>query len=693
MRNDISGTVHGPTVQAERIGSVSFQQAPAPFLVPGAPVPRALPSAPRHFTDRRCELDELEALLAQDDDAPKVVVLCGSEGIGKSATVLHWATGLARRYDGGQLHVDLRGESTATALSPSVVLVGFLHALGMDPRWVPADEGAQAERFRTLTAGRRLLTVLDNAHSVPQVLPLLSAAPGSLTLITSRRRLPKLLREKGAHHIELGPLEPPDAELLLTRIAHGRDAAGVRAVAERCAGHPLALCMAGERVAVRPHLSWQRLESDMAQHQEPAAEHGPADPVPGIADASYADLSPEAARLYRLAGLRPWPSVTVAAAAKLTDVPEPRAAELLEELADIHLLQETAPGRYRFHDLIRAHAEQRALHEEGPARSAAAVRRLLLHHLDTAVAADACVIPGRWHLGPAYPRITAAPPAYASPAEALDRLAAERENLAEAVRTAAEYGHDDLTWQLCEALWGLYLRMGFHQEWKATHRLGVEAAGRTPQTPEAAGRMHTQLGFAHLGLSEFAEAEEEFRAAAAADSACGHTRGESTARESLGLLRLRQGRYEEAESSLALARAAAGQVGDARALALLDHHIGRALAGQGRFAEATAQLEAARERLRSLPDPYNEARALMSLGETALTAGDPAGAERWLADAAQRMAAEDAVVQQAAIAELRAEAAAVPERAKAFLREALALHERTGAPGAAQVRAELDAME
>ncbi|HET6857277.1 MAG TPA: tetratricopeptide repeat protein, partial [Streptomyces sp.] len=417
-------------------------------------------------------------------------------------------------------------------------------------------------------------------------------------------------------------------------------------------------------------------------------------PLTAVADASYADLSPDAARLYRLAGLRPWPALTAEAAAALLSVPKGRAARLLEELAEVHLLTEPgpAPGRYRFHDLIRTHAERRALREEGPARSAAAVRRLLIQYVDAAAAADSCVIPGRWRLGPAYARLAPAPPAYASAAEAVAWLVAEHENLVEAVRTSAEYGHDELTWQLCETLWALYLRQGFHEDWIATHRLGVEAAARCPDVPEALGRMHAQLGFAHLGLSQWDSAEREFEAAAEADRRAGHARGEATAVESLGLVRLKQCRWEEAADCF---RRAQSLTDDPRARALLAHHLGRALSGLGSYEEAAAQLESAQQLLRDLPSPdlYNEARVLTSLGETALAAGRPERAQECLERAAAQMAADKAVVQQAAIAELRARATTDPAEVRRFLREALGFHERTGAPGAAVVRARLEALD
>ncbi|MFF0436606.1 tetratricopeptide repeat protein [Streptomyces sp. NPDC004327] len=696
VRNDVGGTVHGTVVQAGRIDTLTVA-AVVPAIVPGSPPPRLLPPATRHFTDRRDALDRLTALLdgAEDDPAPRVVLLTGTGGIGKSATALHFAARLRDRFDGGQLHADLRGDATATAATPSAILVRFLRALGVAPQYVPADEQEQIDWFRTLTADRRLLTVLDNAHSAAQVLPLLPTGPGSLTLVTSRRRLDGLTRETGAHRLALTPLGPADSALLLTRLS-GRDGThartGAAAVARRCGGLPLALCMAGERLAVRTHLTWQQLERDMAT---PAADaHGTGgaegrDPVTAGADTSYQDLTPDAARLYRLGGLRRWSGLTAPAAAALAEVTAERAAELLEELASLHLVEEYESGRYRYHDLLRAHAERRALETDGPGRSAAAVGRLLRHHLAMAAAADARVMPGRWRLGPVYDRLPEGPGVPATPGAATDWQLAERENLVEAVRTADAYGLDDLTWQLCEALWSLFFRQGFHEEWIATHRLGIAAVTRCPAPPGAEGRMHTQLGFAFHQLGRYAEAEAAFIAAAEADRRAAFRTGEATARESIGLVRLAQGRHEEAADSF---RTAGTLTEDPRARALLAHHLGRALSGQGRHADAVATLERARELMAALPDPYNEARVLTSLGEAALAAGDRERAARVLADAAERMAGERVPVQEAALAALRARAAATTQERRSFLTDAIERYERLGAPQAAALRAEREAL-
>ncbi|WP_277994276.1 tetratricopeptide repeat protein [Streptomyces sp. MST-110588] len=695
----------------------------------------------RLFVDREAVVDEVTALLDGADRAgpgagggPVVVVLWGPSGVGKTATALRLAAAFGDRFEEAQLYQPLRGASPDTAVSPADALVHLLRDLGAHREWIGTDQETLERQFRSLTAGRRVLTVLDDALSAAQVRPLLTASPSSLTIVTSRHHLGRLVAEHGAHGLRLGPLGTRDAVGLLARM--GGAGAGVEAVARRCGGMPLALCAVGARAAARQEPDWELLEREMAESERRVVRsmtdeaergrdapeeggHGSGRDAPegagsgrGVLDvavlaASYEELPETVARVYRLSGLRPWAHVTAASAAVAAGVTEAEAAAALEELVRRRMLEreeeeegeEEGDGegerrRYRFHDAWREYAQERALARDGAAGVAAALRKVLLWYVRAAAAADACVLPGRWHLGPAYARLEGRPAAYADGHSALEWLREERQNLAEAVRAAADYGLDEVTWQLCEAMWGLHLRLGFHQQWVGTHRLGVQAAARcAEECPEAEGRMRAQLGFAYMGLGDFARAQTEFEEAAAADRRAGHVRGEATAVESLGLLRLRQERWADAVDCLVTARELARQVGDPRALALLEHHLGRALQGAGRHEAAVAQLERARELMRALPDPYNEGRVLMSLGRALLEAGQGPAAEELLTEAAAVMAAEGAVIQQADVAELRALVARRAGDAEAeagHLRAALAFHEATGAPGAVTVRARLE---
>ncbi|MFI1797180.1 ATP-binding protein [Streptomyces sp. NPDC020379] len=668
--------------------------------------PRLLPPGTAAFTDREPVRQAIAALLddpaASGAGAPRIVVLTGPGGVGKTATAVHFARAFADRFPDGQLYADLRGASAATAVAPSATLVRFLHGLGVAADRVPAAEQEQADLYRDRTADRRLVVLLDNARSVAQVAPLLTAAPGSLTLVTSRHGLPGLVRDHGARVLRLGPLAGDDAVLLLTRIAGlepaGAQRAHAEAVAARCGGMPLALCETGALAAGRDEVDWARLEREFASLGPGPAVPAPADPTRLATDVAYRALAPAAARLYRLLGPCPWPTVPLGAAAAAAGLGPAEARGPLGELVGARLLEEAADGRYRFHDVVRRHAESRAHEEDGRAAARDAVERVIRWYLDLAVAADYRVIPARWHLGPRYDRLPRPAASPGTARAALEELTRERENLAEAVRAAEEYGFDELTWQLCEAMWALHLRLGFHEQWVATHVAGVAAARRcATREPRAEGRMRSQLAFAYMGLGRLADAERELNAAAAADRAAGHHRGHASAVESLGLLCLRQWRYEDAEERFRRARTIWDEAGpgddgeeDApRALALLEHHLGRALTGQGRFPEAADQLRRALTCFRALErrDAYNEARVRMSLGETLLAGGDVAGARVSLDEAISVMTAEGATLQLADALEVRAGCGEDPA---GFLRRAGELYGVVGdAGGVARVEARL----
>lgn len=707
-----------------------------PAVAHGASRPRMLPPTTAVFTDREALLAEITALLdggQQPAGAPVVVVLVGPGGVGKSAAAVHCAHLLKERFPDGQFYADLAsggaGAGPGGGTPPSEVLVRFLGRLGVAPRRMPADEEGQRELYRDCMAGRRTVVVADNAVSAAQVAPLLPADSGSLVLATSRRRLDELVAVSGARHLTLVPLSAADSVQLLGRFAGPGRMSGAEssalAVAEKCGRIPLALCATGARFAVREHLTWEAMDRQLAERQDGhgdghradgegtgmGGDQSPADAVHAATDATYGELSPQAALLYRSVAVWPWPGITAGAAAKAARVGEDEARSLLEELAGVHLLEEVGEERYRFHDLVRRHALRRAEAEDGHGGMAAAVRRTVGWYLGFAAAADFRVIPGRWRLGPAYLRL---PPLPADRdredgGAALAELRRERENLAAAVRAAEEYGLDELVWQLCEAMWGLHLRLGYHQQWIDTHWRGVQAARRCAEAfgdPRAEGRMLVQLAFAHLGLGAAAdadEAEEALRGAAAADERARHHRGQASAVEALGLLRLKQWRWPEAaecftEAGRVLERIGRGDDGEndvPRAQALLAHHLGRALRGQGRLADAERQLHGALAQFRALavPDLYNEARVHMSLGETQLDAGNAEPARDCLSRALSTLGDEGAELQHADAAELRARCAgAIGDAAgeAADLRTALALYESAGdAASAGRVRARL----
>ncbi|MGV4982846.1 NB-ARC domain-containing protein [Streptomyces sp. NRAIS4] len=701
----------------------------APRAVPAvahdADRPQMLPATTALFTDREDVTAAVLELLADEGrspGAPAIVALTGPGGIGKIATAVHCAHVLRERFPDGTLYVDLAGASAATALAPSEALVRFLERLGVRP--VPGDETRQRDLYLDCTAGRRMLVVLDNAHSDAQITPLLPAAPQSLVLVTSRHRLDRLVAGTGARHLSLPPLSTADSVTLLKRlVGRGRPEAPeeiVRAVAEGTGGIPLAVCTTGAGLAVREHLPWERVARQLSERirgggQEGAevqdathtAPTGAGDPVHRAHEVSYRELTAECAAFYRSLAVWPWPALTVMSAADAADVSQDESRELLEQLARVHLLEEVGEERYRLHDLSRAYARELALAEDGHGRMAAAVRRIAVGYLRFAAGADFRVMPLRWRLGPAYAGLSLPQDRAASDGRtALEELRGERENLAAAVRAAEHHGFDDLVWQLCEAMWGLHLLLGFHVQWIDTHRRGVEAARRSAAEfgdPRSVGRMLVQLAFGYMGTGQAEDAATALDEAAAADRACGHHRGQASAVEALGLLRLKQWRYAEAERCFEEAREILERIrpGDdgwddlPRARALVEHHIGRAQGRRRHFAAALERLNDALVRFRALPggDPYNAGRVYMSLGETHLEAGDTDLARVCLDRAVEAMETAGAGLQFADALELRARCHRSADRATdeaADLRTAADCHEKNGNTGGLErVRARL----
>ncbi|MER7186635.1 NB-ARC domain-containing protein [Streptomyces hyaluromycini] len=300
-----------------------------PAVASGASRPQMLPPGTAAFTDREDVLGWITELLDGGDrapGAPVIAVLTGPGGIGKTATAVRSAIELLERFPDGALFADLEGASATTALPPSDVLARFLERLGVAPAMVPGDEARQRDLYRDCTADRRLIVVLDNAHDDAQVIPLLPASPESLVVVTSRHRLGRLVAGHGARPCALGPLSTEDSVTLIRRVA-GSDRppapdAVVRAVAEGTGGIPLAVCTTGAGLALREHLTWERVAQQLSESNhgggdredtatgEPAPG-APGDPVRLVHDVAYRELTPESAALYRAIAVWPWPTVTV----------------------------------------------------------------------------------------------------------------------------------------------------------------------------------------------------------------------------------------------------------------------------------------------------------------------------------------------------------------------------------------------
>ncbi|WP_327104871.1 AfsR/SARP family transcriptional regulator [Nonomuraea glycinis] len=348
---------------------------------------RRLPPEPSAFVGRRSELARANDVLygaAPPGSGARVIALHGAGGVGTSALALHLAHRATGRYTDGRLYVDLRGSSPGVPpLRPADALGGFLRALGVPGREVPATTAEAAAAYRSLLAGRRVLVILDNAADAAQVTPLLPASDGCAALITSRT-LPATV---DAVPIAVGMLDETDAvRLLRLLVGESRVAAEPEAaadVARWCGYHPLALHIAGTRLASRPNWSLRRFGERLRDRRRRLdVLQAPGLSIRSCFQASYGLLTDRAgtvrtaaARACRLLGVLDLPEVGIGRTAALLDVDPHLAEAALDELTEFRLLEPAAGARFRMHDLVRLVAAELSVAHDTPEERARALRR------------------------------------------------------------------------------------------------------------------------------------------------------------------------------------------------------------------------------------------------------------------------------------------------------------------------------
>jgi DNA-binding SARP family transcriptional activator/tetratricopeptide (TPR) repeat protein len=638
-------------------------------VAPAGPavVPRQLPAAPRAFVGRKQELARLADALVDGERAAGAAVIVGAGGLGKTWLALRWAHDNLDRFPDGQLYIDLRAFDPSTAPTPvGAALRGFLEALGVAREEVPLDLDAQVGLYRSLTAGRRLLVVLDNALDTAHVRPLLPDTRSGVVLVTGRREFGGMLTAHGATRIGLDVLAEPDAYELLVRQLEPAAVAGepeaVAALLAHCAGLPLAISIVAARAASQPTFPLAALASELgaASSRLDALSAGElAANLRAAFATSHRMLDAATARGFGLLGLTPTADLDVAAAAALTGLPPERARALLRELEAAHLIAQHVPGRYRMHDLIRLYAAETA--PDDPA----ALPRLVDFYLHTAFRGERQLAPLR------PPAELDAPAAGARPLELPDVAAAfrwfdtERANLLAVHRLAVERGWHARVWQLTWSLGSYHWRRAglvdnltiWRAAAEATVRLGAPAleaqarrrwglaAGRAGDFEEAdrqqgralllaeeagdtvswanthqtlawlwarRGDDARALGHALLALDRLRDTEDEVCRAGAFNIA--------------GWYHARAGNHEEAERHCRVALDLYRRHDDVEGQADTLDSLGLAALGTGRHAEALDHYRAALALFREVGHAYEEANTLASIGEALRALDRPAEA-------------------------------------------------------------------
>ena len=364
-----------------RTGRESFWASRQGRRAPDAWAPYQLPPDHPDFVGRSDALHWLRRRLVPRTGPARPVVVSGPAGMGKSALAVHAATLLAEGFPDGQLFVALRGTADRPT-DPAEALGSVLRALGVDGSAVPAGMEERAALFRARLSGRRVLILLDDADNHGQVEPLLGPGAAAV-LVTSRLPLTGLA---GAVSLDLGPMSHPEAIELLCRVA-GADRVRAQpeaasALVTACGGLPLAVRIAGARLAARPQWTVETMTGRLADERRRLDElrHGDL-AVRTTLESTHRRLGPDAARAFALLGglrVSSFPEWTVVA---LLDSSARVAEAALDELLDARLVEgwgtdEVGQRQYRFHEVARLYAQERRETDLGESEWLAALGRV-----------------------------------------------------------------------------------------------------------------------------------------------------------------------------------------------------------------------------------------------------------------------------------------------------------------------------
>ncbi len=459
---------------------------------PAPAVPRQVPAGSRFFAGRETELSWLSALMDSAGAGASVAVIHGLPGVGKTSLVIHWARRSAGDFPDGQLFVDLQGfDPGQSAMDSAQALALLLTGLGTPDAQVPTGVEAAAALFRTLTAGRRLLIILDNARDEEQVRPLLPGSPGVLVVVTSRNRLSGLIAHEGAQSFSLPLPSPAEARAAMRErlgVSRAEDAAALDEIIEICGRLPLALAVVAARASGYPDWPLRAVADelragaplDFLEGDEPRTD------VRNVFFWSYRMLSQRAAQLFRSLPAHPGVDFGTSGAANVAGMPEHLVRQLLRELARTMLISQFKPDRYTFHNLIKSYALELSAATDPPGERRAATERITRHLLQVGTTARIALHPSltrETHDDPTAPRIP-----IRDVTSAMSWFTAELSALESAAETGLPEGRG---WRLAELLMPYYQRRAMYQRWEATaqHALLSAIADGDTQGQAAMHRM------------------------------------------------------------------------------------------------------------------------------------------------------------------------------------------------------------
>jgi tetratricopeptide (TPR) repeat protein len=527
--------------------------------------------------------------------------------------------------------------------------------------------------FRTLTAERSVLIVLDNVRSAERVRPFVTGTR-SPVLVTSRNQLRGLSARDGAHHVAVDTLPARDAvDLISARLRPDpaqTDPAAVVDLAECCAYLPLALRIAADQLRATPDLrvtDYVQQLRELGQIESLSIEDDERAQVETVFSWSYRALGEASARAFRFLGISPGRDMSLPAVGAYCGLDDGACRRVVHELVNCNLVSETSPGRYVLHDLLRAYASKLARRTDRMSAQDTATRRLINWYLATVDNANALVLPGRTERDD-FARDPAAGRRFESYDQAMHWLEEERSNLVDITRRANEIGEHQAAAVMPNLLWGYFNVTKHWPEWIACNELGI-ASARAVNDRKSEAYLLTSQGVAYRNLRETELALDSHSAAIRLFEQLGDTvglgyaqqnlanvlsdagrneealphyrraldifadageggRGLAITLNSMAVCLQRMGRHTEALDTARRARHLMEAIDDAHGIAFAQNTIGEAEAGLGRSDEAVRAFDEALALRRRIGDRYGAAKTLLALGQAQADAGDAEGAAR-----------------------------------------------------------------
>ncbi|SMC67198.1 DNA-binding transcriptional activator of the SARP family [Kibdelosporangium aridum] len=644
-------------------------------------VPSQLPADLPEFSGREGEIANVMALLNARTPGTTCVAISGMAGVGKTTLAVHFAHRIAGRFPDGLLYIHMRGYGTGDVLSSDEAIGILLEAIGVPSQRVPDGLDARTALYRSMLAGKRVLVVVDDARDSEHARPLLPGTADAMVIVTSRDRLVGLVARNGAHPVVLGlPTSQEALDLLARLIGASRVAEEPDAATEivlHCGRLPLALGVVAARVTAWPNLRLADIAAQLRADRLTALDSDEAD-VRTVFSWSYHAVSPDAARMYRLLSVHPGGYITGAAAASLAGLPLSRAHSVLAELSRANLINERLPGRYVFHELVRAHAAELVSEEE----TGEAQDRLVGHYLYSARAASTLLYAYwyRSHPGPQSPGEGVTVMGFADNQQAEAWL---RSELAVLLAVAGQ-----TRGRLAAAIEIFLDRQG---RWQDQVTLQRDALATADDARVRAGA-HRALGFALGRLDDFGAADVHLAEAFVQFDSLKDLDGVAITNRYQAFLANRRSRYDQALEFYEHALECYETTSDGRGQATVHNEVGWTHILAGDYTKALSECELAVSMQEELGNANGEASAADSVGYAYHHLGQDLEAIRWYERALRiYRRIKDVSLEADTLRHIGQayQALGNEHEANSVLRQALEILEDLGHPDAEQVRAQL----